>query len=110
MKDTEHKSLFGLKKLLFLRFPTWSIGGVRDLIESCHFTTMKRFLLKPSMYLSSLREGYAANSLLIPFLKPISSIAAGEYPVGLDEDMGPEETGSGPLGLCRSSLGSMSEL
>ena len=58
------------------------------------------------MYLSSLREGYAANSLL----KPISSIAAGEYPVGLDEDMGPEETGSGPLGLGRSSLGSMSEL
>ena len=33
---------------------------------------------------------------LIPFLKPISSIAAGEYPVGLDEDMGPEGTGSGP--------------
>ena len=42
---------------------------------------------------------YAAISLLIPFLKPISSIAAGEYPVGLDEDMGPEGTGSGPLGL-----------
>ena len=31
--------------------------------------------------------------LLILFLKPISSIAAGEYPVGLDEDMGPEGTG-----------------
>ena len=37
-------------------------------------------------------------SLLIPFLKPISS-RAGEYPVGLDEGMGPEGTGSGPLGL-----------
>ena len=24
-------------------------------------------------------------------------MAAGEYPVGLDEDMGPERTGSGPL-------------
>ena len=33
---------------------------------------------------------------LLPFLKPISSIAAGEYPVGLDEDMGQEGTGSGP--------------
>ena len=54
---------------------------------------MKRFLLKPSKYLSSLSEGYAAISLLIPFLKPISSIAAAEYPVGLDEDMGPEGTG-----------------
>ena len=43
--------------------------------------------------------GYAAISLLIPFLKPISSIAAGEYPVGLDEDMGPEGTGSGGIGL-----------
>ena len=31
--------------------------------------------------------------------KPISSMAAGEYPVGLDEGMGPERTGSGPLGL-----------
>ena len=74
-------------------------------------------------------------SLLIPFLKPISSIAAGEYPVGLDEGMGPEGAGSGPLGLGKcwikyvlnivevcwdhssgekgwngSSLGSMSEL
>ena len=48
-----------------------------------------------------LLEGYAAISLLIPFLKPISSIAAGEYPVGLDEDMGPEGTGSDPLGLGR---------
>ena len=57
---------------------------------------MKRLFLKPSKYLSSLREGYAAISLLIPFLKLISSIAAGEYPVGLDEGMGPEGTGSGP--------------
>ena len=63
--------------------------------------TMSRLILKPSKYLSSLREGYAAISLLIPFLKPISSIAAGEYPVGLDEGMGPEGTGSGPLGLGR---------
>ena len=55
---------------------------------------MKRLLLKPSKYLSSLREEYAAKPLLIPFLKPISSIAAGEYPVGLDEDMGPEGTGN----------------
>ena len=40
-------------------------------------------------------------SLLIPFLKPISSIEAGEYPEGLDEDMGPEGTGLGALGLGR---------
>ena len=53
-------------------------------------------LMEPSMYLASVREGYAAISLLIPFLKPISSIAAAEYPVGLDEDMGQEGTGSGP--------------
>ena len=52
---------------------------------------MNRLLLKPSKYLSSFREGYAAISLLILFVKPISSIAAGEYRVGLDEDMGPEE-------------------
>ena len=40
------------------------------------------------------------ESLLVSFLKPISSMAAGEYPVGLDEGMGPEVTGSsGPLGL-----------
>ena len=32
----------------------------------------------------------------MPFLNPISSIAADEYPVGLDEDMGPEGNGSGP--------------
>ena len=57
---------------------------------------MKTILLKPSKYLSSLREGYAAISFLIPFLMSISSIAAGEYPVGQDEDMGPEGTGSGP--------------
>ena len=56
---------------------------------------MKRLFLKPSKYLSSLREGYAAIYLLIPFLRPFSSIAAGEYPVGLDEHMGPEGTGSG---------------
>ena len=62
---------------------------------------MNRLLLKPSKYLSSLREGYAAISLLIPFLKPISSIAAGEYPVDLDEDMGPEGTGSGNLDAQR---------
>ena len=53
---------------------------------------MKKLLLKPSKYLSSLRVGYAAISLLIPFLEPISSIAAADYP----EDMGPEGTGSGP--------------
>ena len=62
---------------------------------------MNRLLLKPSKYLSSFREGYAAISLLIPFLKPISSIAAGEYTVGLDEGMGPEMTGSGPMGFGR---------
>ena len=57
---------------------------------------MNKLLLKPSKYLSSFREGYAAISLLIPFLSPMSSIAAVEYPVGLDEDMGPEGTGSHP--------------
>ena len=60
------------------------------------FATMKRLFLKPSKYLSSAREGYAAISLLIPFLNPMSAIAAVEYPVGLVEDMGPEGTGSGP--------------
>ena len=71
-------------------------------MHSWVLATMNRLLLKPSKYLSSFREGYAAISLLIPFLKPISSMAAGEYPVGLDEGMGPERTGSGPLGLGRS--------
>ena len=54
---------------------------------------MNKLLLKPSKYLSSFREGYVAIS---PFLNPMSSIAAVEYPVGLDEDMGPEGTGEGP--------------
>ena len=69
--------------------------GLKTSLHSWELATMKRLLLKPSKYLLSLREGYAALSLLIPFLKPISSIAAGEYPVGLVEDMGPEGTGSG---------------
>ena len=47
------------------------------------------------------REGYAAISLLIPLLNPMSSIAAANYPVGLDEDMGPEGTGAGPQGSGR---------
>ena len=70
--------------------------GSKTSIHLWVLATMNRLLLKPSKYLSSLREGYAAISLLISFLKPISSIAAHEYPVGLDEDMGPEGTGSGP--------------
>ena len=49
---------------------------------------MNRLLLNPSKYLSSFREGYGPISLFIPFLRPISSIAAGEYPVSVDEDMG----------------------
>ena len=57
---------------------------------------MNKLLLKPSKYLSSFREGYAAISVLIPILNPISSVAAVEYPVGLVEDMGPEGTGEGP--------------
>ena len=57
---------------------------------------MNKLVLKPSEYLSSFREGYAAISLLMPFLNPMSSIAAVEYPVGQDEDMGPEGTGAGP--------------
>ena len=71
-----------------------SIGGVQDLIALMGLGNYEKASLKASKYLSSLREGYAAISLLIPFLKPISSIATAEYPVGLDEDMGPEETGS----------------
>ena len=62
---------------------------------------MNRLLLKPSKYLSSFREGYAVISLLIPFLKLISSRAAGEYAVDLDEGMGPEVTGWGPMGVGR---------
>ena len=41
-------------------------------------------------YLSSFRKGYAAISLLIPVLNPMSSIAAVEYPIGLDVVIGPE--------------------
>ena len=60
---------------------------------------MNRLLLKPSKYLSSFKEGYAVIYLLIPFLKLINSIAVAEYGVGLDEEMGPEVTGSGPMGF-----------
>ena len=35
------------------------------------------------------------------YLYSIRSMAAGKYPVGLDDGMGPEGTGSGPLGLGR---------
>ena len=87
IEDTKHEGLFSLKKLFFFRFTAWSIVGIQDLIAL--------------MGLSSFREGYAAISLSIPFLKPISSMAAGEYPVGLDEDMGPEGTASGPMGFGR---------
>ena len=65
---------------------------------------MSRLLLNSSKYLSSLREGYAAISLLIPFLKPISSIAAGEYPVGMDKGMGLDGTGSGPWDLVDAEV------
>ena len=54
-------------------------------------------------------EGYAAISLLIPFLNPMSSIDAVEYPVGLVEDMAQkvlvqahEDLGS--VGSSRSSF------
>ena len=70
--------------------------GPKNTLHLWVLETMNSLLLKPSKYPSSLREGYAAISLLIPFLKPISSIAAGEYSVGLDEDMGPEGTCSVP--------------
>ena len=40
----------------------------------------------------------------------MSSIAPGEYPVGLDEDMGPEGTGSGPLGFAGAELNRSSTL
>ena len=93
IENTKHEGLFSLKKLFFFRFTTWRIVGIQDLTALRVLATMNRLLLKPSKYLSSFREGYAAISLLIPFVKPISSIAAGECPVGLDEDMGPEMTG-----------------
>ena len=70
--------------------------GSKTSLHLLDFVAMNRLLLKPSKYLSSFREGYAAISLLIPFLNPMSSIAAVEYPVGLVEDMGSEGTGSGP--------------
>ena len=69
--------------------------GSQTSLHLCDFATMND-LLKPSKYLSSFREGYAAISLLIPFLNPLSSIPAVEYPVGLDELMCPEGTGAGP--------------
>ena len=53
---------------------------------------MNKLLLKISKYLSSFTEWYAVISLLLPFLNPMSSIAAVEYPVGLVEAMGPEGT------------------
>ena len=32
IKDTEHEGLFSFKELLLLRFTTWIVGGVYDLI------------------------------------------------------------------------------
>ena len=96
IKDTEHKSLFGFKMLLFLRFTTWSVGGFQDLIALVGLGNYEKASFEAMKDLFIFEEGYAAISLLIPFLKPISSIAAGEYLVGLDEDMDPEGTGSGP--------------
>ena len=90
IEDTEHEGLFGFKKLLFLKFTTWIIDWIQDLSALVGLGNYEYASLKPSKYLSSLREGYAALSLLIPFLKPISSITAGEYQVGLDEGMGQE--------------------
>ena len=78
--------------------------GSRTSLHSCNLATMNRLLLKPSKYLSSFREGYAAIFLLIPFLNPMSSNAAVEYPVGLDDAMGPEGTGLGLESSRSSSL------
>ena len=99
IEDTKHEGLFSLKKLLFLRFTTWSIVGIEDLIALMGLGNYEQAPLEAIKVSFILREGYAATSLLIPFLKPISSVAAGEYPVGLDEGMGLDGTGSGPLGL-----------
>ena len=101
IEDTKHEGLFSLKKLFSSGALPGVLLGSRTSLHSWVLATMNRLLLKPSKYLSSFREGYAALSLLIPFLKPISSMAAGEYPVGLDEDMGPERTGSGQMGFGR---------
>ena len=93
IEDTKHEGLFSLKKLFFFRFTTWSKVGIQDFTAFMSVGNYDRLLFKPKKYLSSFREGYAVISLLIPFLKLISSIAADEYAAGLDEDMGPEMTG-----------------
>ena len=60
------------------------------------FVIYKNGSLEPIKVPLISEERYAAISLLVPFLKPISSFAAAEYSVGLDEDMGQEQTHSGP--------------
>ena len=82
-------------------FSTWSIGGVQDLIALMGLGNYEKASLE-GIKVSFIFEGRVCSyvSLNTP-LKPISSIAAAEYPVGLDEEMGPQGTGSGPMGLSR---------
>ena len=62
IKDPTHKSLFGFKELLLFRFTTWGIGGYNTSLHLRDLATLNRLLLKPSKYLTSFREGYAAIS------------------------------------------------
>ena len=102
IEDTKHKGLFGFKKLLFFSLTTWSIVGVHDIIALMGLGNYKKAPLE-AIKVSFILEGRVCSylSLLIPFLKPIRSTAAGEYPAGLDGGRGPEGTGSGPIGLGR---------
>ena len=78
IKDTKHKSLFGFKELSLFRFTTWSIGGVKDLITFMRLSNYEKASPEAIKVPLICREGYAAISLLIPFLNPMSSIAADE--------------------------------
>ena len=84
--------------LLFFRFTTWSIFGVQDLIALMGLGNYEQAPLEATK-VPFIFEGRVCSYLSLSTLfETISSIAGGEYPVGLDEGMGPEGTGSHPLG------------
>ena len=89
IKGTKHEGLFGFKKFLFLRFPTWSIGGVQDLIALKGLGNYEKDSLE-AIKIPFIFEGRVCSYF------SFNTLFDGEYPVGLDEDMGPEGTCSGP--------------
>ena len=54
VEDTKHEGLFSLKKLLFFRFTTWSVGGQ---LGACPVTTGQRTDVNTPERVQLIRQG-----------------------------------------------------